>query len=34
MGMWFSGNWHDAEAEAYMGHVQSALHAKDWLYWG
>jgi len=33
MGMWFSGNWHDAGANSYIGRVQSALRKKSWLYW-
>ena len=33
MGLWFSGEWRDANALKYIGWVQRELDTKPWLYW-
>jgi len=34
IGLWFSGEWHDGGADAYITRVKHRLDAKPWLYWG
>ncbi len=33
LGLWFSGEWHNAAADSYIKRVQHRLDAEDWLYW-
>lgn len=33
LGAWFSGGWHDADAEAYIARIKNFLNQKAWLGW-
>jgi len=33
IGQWYSGAWHDGQAQTYIGWVQNALNNKAWLTW-